>query len=85
MLAVCGFNLKILLACPFIPIMLIVPCSLSIWVIAVRCSSAGSTAVSVIILNRQVYFSDAEFIISLTFSVVGIIGIGGWYRILGLS
>lgn len=67
------------------PVTDILPCSLSIIVVFTLCSSSGSTAVCDMMVNIVAYLLDAVFMIRLTFSLVGIIGIGGSYLSFGLS
>lgn len=79
MSAVRVFSLYVPFACPFVPITLIVACSLSIRLWGILYNSSCSIAVSDNNVNMKAYFPSAVFIISCTCSVVGIIGTGGSY------
>ena len=61
--------------CPFVPVIVMVLCSVPILLRGVLCSSSPSAAVSVSIVNIVACsWFDAE-IIFVTFSVVGIMGV----------
>jgi hypothetical protein len=61
--------------CPFVPVIVIVPCSVSILFRGVLCSSSPSAPVSVSIVKIVAYLLlDAE-IICVTLFVVGIMGV----------
>lgn len=83
--AVFGCSWYIPFACPFVPVMLILPFCASIWFLCTFFSSWGSAAVSVIIVNMVAVFVLELFIIFCTCVVVGIIGIGRLTFIFGLS
>ena len=84
-LAVLGFSLYMPLLCPFVPVMLIIPCSRSICSLLVCLSSSGSVAISAITTKIVEYLLDDAEIILVTCSVVGIICIGCSACIFGLS
>ena len=68
----CGFSLYVPEPCPFTPLTLIIPCSVSMSFLVVSASSLGANPVSFRIVNILIYFLDAWFMIAFTFSVVGI-------------
>ena len=81
MSAVLDLSLYGPLACPLVPLTLIIPSSLFISVVLMRCSSSGSIPVSDRSVNRKALSLPAESIMAFTWSVVGISGIGGWQSI----
>ena len=62
-------------ACPFVPLMRIIPCSASMSCWVALCSSMGEHPISARIVNIGAYFLDALLMINSTFCFVGIRGV----------
>lgn len=72
-------------ACPFVPSMLTIPCSVSIFLRCSLWSSSPSTPISAMMVKIVAYRLVDALIILVTFSVVGIIGVPCSHLYLGLS
>jgi len=72
-------------ACPFVPSMLTIPCSVSIFLRCSLCSSSPSTPISAMRVKIVAYRLVEAEIIFVTFSRVGIIGVPCSHLYLGLS
>lgn len=73
--AVRVFSLYAPEACPFVPLMRIIPCSVSMSFCVVWCNSFGEHPISASIVNMGAYFLDALLMIRFMFWVVGINGV----------